>query len=223
MTYQEGDAVWMLLGGSPRYRVGHIVRAAEVDTLNAGGIPKMWGDGGVLPVPDDEVIHYHSTCGGGPEHEHLAWSGADVTCPDCLRRRAVFLRGWRWNHEVNAEEVAHIQEMLGEEVAGFGDPRHGAEIHRHARPFSVDVKRFHIPVTLTSKCPGCGTEVEKDLTEKYLSYPNVGVVEEVSFYHECSEPPNYKCEEWSVPVVLDIHVRMATDEEVVAHELKELT
>jgi len=40
--------------------------------------------------------------------------------------------------------------------------------------YTIDVKRFYIPVVFVATCPKCGEEVRRDLNDWYLSYPPVG-------------------------------------------------
>lgn len=69
----------------------------------------------------------------------------------------------------------------------------------------IEVKRFYMPgVILSSKCPKCGENVEIDMDDEYISYPQVGE-NVVEFYHECNEEDGLT-EEWDVEFNLSISV-----------------
>ena len=44
---------------------------------------------------------------------------------------------------------------------------------------NVQVKRFYFDAQLKMKCPNCGAEMKIDFSEDYLSYPEVGIEEEI--------------------------------------------
>ena len=52
--------------------------------------------------------------------------------------------------------------------------------------FELDVKRYYIPLEVTSQCPRCRQEVTRNLLEDYLSFPRFDVPIWLRFYHECS-------------------------------------
>ena len=52
----------------------------------------------------------------------------------------------------------------------------------------LDVKRFHLPVTIDVKCPNCGKDAKIDMSQDYISYPTIN--EKISIGGWCSE-----CEE----------------------------
>ena len=114
--YKAGDPVYVDLGGG--VLVGLVCSQPEADSLNAGATPTAWGAG--LTFRATGRIHYYSSC-GGRERSGLAWSPRDTTCRRCLMTRARRLRGWRWNHEANREDVAHLRSILGARVDGFGE------------------------------------------------------------------------------------------------------
>lgn len=39
--------------------------------------------------------------------------------------------------------------------------------------FTPNYKRFYMPAIIKWKCPGCGKEMETDLTGDYFSYPEM--------------------------------------------------
>ena len=57
----------------------------------------------------------------------------------------------------------------------------------------IDVKRFYLPINITTDCPHCRKTNEKDFYEDYLSYPSLGEPIEVWQYCEhCEEEYNFK-------------------------------
>ena len=69
-------------------------------------------------------------------------------------------------------------------------------------------KRFYVPVEVTSTCPGCGSNIVKDLTKEYLSYPHTNRVTKLYFTHEdCGEEGEDT--EWSHDVVVRISLEEA--------------
>jgi len=49
----------------------------------------------------------------------------------------------------------------------------------------LGIKRFYVPgVVLRSKCPQCGMVDEKDLSDNYISYPQINEPTKVHFYCE---------------------------------------
>ena len=47
---------------------------------------------------------------------------------------------------------------------------------------SIEVKRFYLPISIDKKCPSCGNNCTKDLSDDYLSYPKVNETDELYFY-----------------------------------------
>ena len=119
--YKAGDSVWLFLDGVGK-GIGHVLSGADADALNQpdfrGMLPTGWrvSDG-------DRVVKATSTMCYFPDHisTGLAWSVKDTTCTACLQQRAWTLRGWRWTHEHNADEVAFLKSKLGDAVAGYAD------------------------------------------------------------------------------------------------------
>jgi hypothetical protein len=66
----------------------------------------------------------------------------------------------------------------------------------------LSVKRCYIPCVLTDACPQCGAEVQRDLSDDYLSYPNLGEPVDVHFYHSADDHEA----EWRRQVVLEFSV-----------------
>ena len=54
-----------------------------------------------------------------------------------------------------------------------------------AEEFSIDVKRFYVPFVVEIYCPDCKNKIESNLSDNYLSYPEVNKIEPITFY--CSE------------------------------------
>jgi hypothetical protein len=77
-------------------------------------------------------------------------------------------------------------------------------------PFPLDLKRAYLPFVIESTCPGCGGEVERHLTEDYLSYPRIGGPQIIDFVHEIEEPRYRVCGRWSETVVIDFTIRPAS-------------
>jgi hypothetical protein len=62
-------------------------------------------------------------------------------------------------------------------------------------------KRTHLPVEISSTCPGCGVQVVQDMTDRYLSYPIINKPKKCNFYHECADG---KDTEWEHQVVVRV-------------------
>lgn len=79
----------------------------------------------------------------------------------------------------------------------------------------LDIKRLYLPgIIVKSACPKCGIRQEQDLDENYISSPTLGEVEEIYFSCDREVKDGKYCEgEWSVPIVLELKVRLATEEE----------
>ena len=112
--YKTGDVLMLTY---TKIQVGRRITADESDALNRGEIP--W-EGVTSVVCPKGKVHYFPTC-GGKEIVSLSRSVSSTTCKTCLLRRAIMLRGWRWTHPNNTEEVAYLTAQLGSRVAGFGD------------------------------------------------------------------------------------------------------
>ncbi|MDF1699588.1 MAG: hypothetical protein P1V36_00315 [Planctomycetota bacterium] len=66
--------------------------------------------------------------------------------------------------------------------------------------YALEIKRCYLPVKITQPCPECGREVVRDLGEDYLSYPSVGVAEDLWMYcRGCSH-------EWELFIKLGLTV-----------------
>lgn len=79
----------------------------------------------------------------------------------------------------------------------------------------LEIKRCYLPgVRLSSLCPHCGEEITKDLGDEYLSYPKVGEVIKMPFYHEYNNEDEWADHEWFESIVLDLTVRPAFKEEI---------
>lgn len=70
----------------------------------------------------------------------------------------------------------------------------------------LPIKRLYLPYVISSKCPGCGAEVEFD---DYASYPVLGVSYSLPFYHVCDEDNDGEQEEWFEEVFIDVVVKAA--------------
>ena len=71
------------------------------------------------------------------------------------------------------------------------------------KSFSVDVKRFYLPIRLFAVCPTCGAEVERDLDGDYLSYPDFNKPEDICFYHS-NDDGEYWHHEWKEKVIFSV-------------------
>jgi hypothetical protein len=73
-------------------------------------------------------------------------------------------------------------------------------------PFAIDVKRLHIPVSITSTCPKCKQDVTADFNrDLYLSYPTFNDEFEVQFECECEDANDDSViSEWSEFVIFSI-------------------
>ncbi len=97
--------------------------------------PSVYRDAGIdMPAAQREayarqVVHYYPPAGWSDapfrQHQHIARSIIDTTHRPCLIERADRLRGWRWSHPHNAEEVAFLADVLGDAVAGYGETYDG--------------------------------------------------------------------------------------------------
>ena len=74
-------------------------------------------------------------------------------------------------------------------------------------PFELD-KRFYIPgIFIEDNCPNCGELNKTDLSDSYLSYPEVNTPYTEEF---CC----YNCEcPWEVKVIVRVSLELATTEE----------
>lgn len=89
-----------------------------------------------------------------------------------------------------------------------------SKITRKPGAVAIDVKRLYLPFVVTSTCPECGEVVKHDLTsDRYLSYPSVGAVTKIGFYHTNDDDDPTDDEffehEWSVSVKLDVTLELA--------------
>jgi hypothetical protein len=75
------------------------------------------------------------------------------------------------------------------------------------------MKRCYLPITIYDNCPKCGKEIAKDLSEDYLSYPEIGRPLKVGMYHyEEGDAENGSKDiehEWDVKVVLSVTLEEA--------------
>jgi len=69
-------------------------------------------------------------------------------------------------------------------------------------PFEVDVKRFYFPTTLEAKCPTCGTEVKREFSDDYLSYPTANKPFDLNVY--CAGPEGKDDHNFTVKVMLRV-------------------
>jgi len=69
-------------------------------------------------------------------------------------------------------------------------------LHTRLIPFRIDAKRFQMPFTLQSKCPGCATIASKNLAEDhYLPNPKLDITTTITFWcSHCSTewPEKYR-------------------------------
>jgi len=72
-------------------------------------------------------------------------------------------------------------------------------------------KRTHLPIEVSSKCPGCGKQVTMDLSDDhYLAYPVINAPQRLGFYHDCDG----KTTEWEHRIVVRLTLEEAHDDEV---------
>jgi hypothetical protein len=83
--------------------------------------------------------------------------------------------------------------------------------------FEIDCKRLYLPLVVVADCPQCGQEIEHDLSEDYLSYPEVGAPFVVGFHHEHEGEDH----EFGVEVVLKVNIEAAPAAKPVADEKTE--
>ena len=117
--------------------------------------------------------------------------------------------------ETEADFVASVEEALQNLAEGSqGARRHQGgdvtmskvSVERVAgRKFEIDVKRLSLPFRVTATCPSCGRETVSDLAgQDHLSYPSLGVPEELCFC--CPDGEGYDgCgHDWTEKLVLDV-------------------
>lgn len=68
----------------------------------------------------------------------------------------------------------------------------------------IDCKRMHLNLTIRVPCPYCGTECQRDFTNRYLTYPSIG--KEEPAYFECASCD----EEFSAPVILHVSLSVGS-------------
>jgi len=72
--------------------------------------------------------------------------------------------------------------------------------------FEFDIKRFHVPYVLKTKCPKCGKKIERDYSDMYyLMFPRIGQVQENFWCDECDH-------EWSILLNLNVSLELVEDE-----------
>lgn len=116
--FRANDTIYVIF--SDTVYVGHRLTQEQADQLNAGEVPK-WAERGRIERTDDTIHFFPGGSGGCSENPDekgkLSWSFRDTTCRCCIEKRAYELRGWRWDAPFNAEDVAYITEVLGEDEA----------------------------------------------------------------------------------------------------------
>ncbi len=65
----------------------------------------------------------------------------------------------------------------------------------------LPIKRFCFPLVITTKCPKCGTECERDFSDQYLSYPDPKHDKELDWYCDDGDECYH---EWTTPMKLEI-------------------
>lgn len=116
--YKPNDALLLIYTGM---QVGRRINAEEASLLNAGTIP--W-DSVTRVCKPKGAVHYFTDCGGKGRFG-FARTIRDTTCRHCMLTRARQLRGLRWTHPHNADEVAYLTQTLGDKVKGFDAPQPG--------------------------------------------------------------------------------------------------
>ncbi len=80
------------------------------------------------------------------------------------------------------------------------------KIERHDEKFELEIKRCHLPFTVSEPCPECGTLRTVDLRTGHLSYPKLGQPQDV--YGYCTN-----CEhEWTMEVIFDVTLALPPGE-----------
>ena len=75
---------------------------------------------------------------------------------------------------------------------------------------TIDAKRVHLPIVLTSTCPKCGGVVMENLDSLYyLAYPKINQPFKHTFYHECEGSPEWYDHEWQVDLILRVSLEVA--------------
>jgi hypothetical protein len=114
--YTSGDVVVVTY---TNIDVGRFLSFEEAKMLNSGKSP--WPKSGLTCVRrPKKKIHYYPSC-GGKEHKSLARSIKATTCRHCLMERARQLKGWRWSHPYNHDEVSWLILQLCDRVKDFGN------------------------------------------------------------------------------------------------------
>lgn len=77
--------------------------------------------------------------------------------------------------------------------------------------FDIDDKRFYPPIVVHDNCPACGAEVERDLSEHYLSFPKANSAFDLHVDHDGCPRPNthYGATTWKTRVVLRVTLESA--------------
>jgi hypothetical protein len=119
--YRGGDVVMVTYGSEVNDKygavdVGRFLLEEEAQTLNSGKDP--WSADLSKVVRPKGKVHYYPDC-GGRDFKGIARSIQATTCLHCLLRRARQLRGWRWTHPDNRNEVEHLKDQLGARVDDF--------------------------------------------------------------------------------------------------------
>ena len=70
---------------------------------------------------------------------------------------------------------------------------------------ATNVKRMHVPYTVTSTCPQCGVEDTRDFSIDYLSYPVLDKPAKVYFYHDAGDTDH----NWEGFVILRLTLEVA--------------
>jgi hypothetical protein len=84
-------------------------------------------------------------------------------------------------------------------------------VSRPGETFDIEVKRFYLPIVIKAKCPDCGREMKRDLSNDYLSYPTIGRPERLTFCHDTEEmDPRgwHKDHEFFVDVLLSVDLKI---------------
>ena len=62
------------------------------------------------------------------------------------------------------------------------------KIEMQEETFTIEMKRFYLPLVIEAKCPECGELVERDCADDYLSYVEVFADTAIHMVHDIDTP-----------------------------------
>ena len=78
------------------------------------------------------------------------------------------------------------------------------------RAYAIEEKRFYVPAIIRDICPRCGAPFERDLDERYLSYPPCGVPFTLQLACSAEADGKYCDYEWAARLQLNLSVELIT-------------